>query len=374
MLLTALIPDTSHRVVSIIDITEEQRMLDMMLEQEANYLQLIRHVPVGIFTYGNWVIQFVNPSFCQITGYSEEELLGEPVSKIFPDYEQILKRDTKAEVVFSQKSGGQSPGTIWLKPFISDGEPIDLGILIDTSMQKQLEENLRSEIERRSDFVMVASHELRTPLQPVVGYIGLLLSDPDSFNLMPDVVDLLTHCQKHIDHERRIIDRMMALSLVDSGKIMPHIEEIILWNMVEEIILEYHCRNDADVKNEVPPTVSIQGDPDLLYHVFNSIILNAVRYNEPPREVSIQYETDENNHYIRIIDNGVGIDPASLENIFKPFHITDLQKLKREYNRLGLGLSIAQRYVQVHGGVITVSSVPGKGSIFTIQIPMRVVI
>lgn len=374
MLLTALIPDTRHRVVSIIDITEEQRMLDMMLEQEENYLQLIRYAPVGIFTFGHGEIQFVNPSFCQITGYAEDELLGEPVSKIFPDQKQILEKNTKVEIIFSRKNGEVSPGTVELRAFVSDGEPVDLGILIDTSIQKQLEENLRSEIERRSDFVMVASHELRTPLQPVVGYLDLILSDPDAFNLSSDVVDMLTLCQKHIDHERKIIDRMIALSIVDSGKILPHVQEIPLRDLIEDIILEYNCRADALVKNEVPTSAHLTGDPDLLYHVFNSIILNAVRYNEPPREVSVQYEADENNHYIRIIDNGIGIDPDSLENIFKPFHIADLQKLQREYNRLGLGLSIAQRYVQIHGGEITVESISGKGSVFSIRIPMRLVI
>jgi PAS domain S-box len=374
MLLTALIPDTHHRVVSIIDITEEQRILDMMLEQEANYLQLIRHVPVGIFTCGNGVIQFVNPSFCHITGYSEDELLGEPVSKIFPEACGLPQQNTPAEIVFTRKNGELSPGTVDMRAFRSDGEPVELGILIDISTQKRLEENLRGEIERRSDFVMVASHELRTPLQPVVGYLSLILADPDDHNLSPDVVEMLTLCQKHIDQERRIIDRMIALSLVDSNKIVPNSREIPIRDLIEDIIVEYNCRADALVKNEVPPSVTILGDPDLLYHVFTSIISNAVRYNEPPREVWVQYEADSDAHIIRVIDNGVGIDPESLSNIFEPFHIADLQKLTREYNRLGLGLSIAQRYVQVHGGEISVSSVPGKGSIFTIRIPMRLVI
>ncbi len=374
MLLTAIIPDTRHRVVSIIDITEEQRMLDMMLEQEANYLQLIRHVPVGIFTCGNGVIQFVNPSFCQITGYSEDELLGERVSSIFPEARGLPQQNTPAEIVFSRKNGEFSPGTVEMRAFRSDGEPVELGILIDISTQKRLEENLRGEIERRSDFVMVASHELRTPLQPVVGYLSLILADPGSLNLPPDVVEMLTLCQKHIDQERRIIDRMIALSLVDSNKIVPNSREIPIRDLIEDIIVEYNCRADARLKNEVPPSATIQGDPDLLYHVFTSIISNAVRYNEPPREVSVEYEADSDAHIIRVIDNGMGIDPESLSNIFEPFHIADLQKLTREYNRLGLGLSIAQRYVQVHGGEISVSSVPGKGSIFTIRIPMRLVI
>jgi PAS domain S-box-containing protein len=372
ILLTAPIPDTTHRVISLIDITDEQRMVEIIREQEANYRQLITHIPIGIFTSAHGLFSFVNPAFCRITGYSEDELISEPLTKIFPK-KHMVAFHTPEETPFLTKEGIERLGEVEFRMVMNDGEPADLGILIDISQHKMLEKNLKDEIERRSDFVTIASHELRTPLQPVIGYLGILLSDPDSFQLSSEVVDMLNLCQKHVDHERRIIDRMIELSIVDSGKITPVIEELSLRDLVDDIIRDHNYRTKAEVHNEVSPSVLLQGDPSLLYHIFTSLISNAVRYNDPPRIILVQYERDDANHYIRIVDNGVGIHASSLERIFKPFNIADLQKLNRQYDRLGLGLPIAQRYVQIHGGEITVLSTPDEGSIFTVRIPMVIV-
>ncbi|MDO9538660.1 MAG: PAS domain S-box protein [Methanocalculus sp.] len=373
MLLTAQIPDTSHRVVSLIDITEEQRMIEMIREQEANYQQLITHIPVGIFTCNRGIFTFVNPSFCRITGFPEDELIHEPITKVLPSQNDMVVYNTPKELPFSIKDGCERLGEVEFRVVMSDGEPVDLGILIDISQHKILEESLKDEIERRSDFVTIASHELRTPLQPVIGYLGLLLSDTDHYQLSQEVVDILNLLQKHIDHERRIIDRMIELSIVDSGKISPSFEDIMLQRAVEDIITDHSYRAKAEIINEISPSVIIRADSSLLYHAFNSLISNAVRYNDPPRIISVNYDADEGNHYIRIVDNGVGIESSSLARIFEPFNIADLQKLNRQYDRLGLGLPIAQRYVQIHGGEITVESTPDKGSIFTVRIPMVIV-
>jgi len=228
---------------------------------------------------------------------------------------------------------------------------------------------LKEEIERKSDFVMVASHELRTPLQPALGYLSLLTSDPEGFSLTDDVVTMLKNCQKNIDHERRIIDRILELSLLDSGKIVPSYESIPIHDFIEEIIRGSDHRSQAEVRNDIPRQAVMRGDPGLLYQVFSSIIQNAIRYNEPPRKVSIRYEADTKSQYIRIMDNGIGIDPEAQKKIFEPFHIADLNALSREYNRMGLGLPLAQRYIQLHGGDITLQSSPGEGSTFMIRIP-----
>ncbi len=225
---------------------------------------------------------------------------------------------------------------------------------------------LRDEIERKTDFVMVASHELRTPLQPVLGYLSLLTSDPKSFGLSGEVVDLLIRCQKNIDQERKIIDRVLELSLVDSGRIEPVYDTINLHNFLNDIIRESGYESDAEITNEIPQDLIIAADPSLLYQIFAVILSNAIRFNEPPREVALRYDAGDGGHSIRIQDNGIGIPLQAQEKIFAPFHIADLNNLSRQYNRLGLGLPIAQRYAQLHGGRITVESRPGEGSTFTV--------
>ncbi|WP_211531241.1 sensor histidine kinase [Methanocalculus chunghsingensis] len=245
----------------------------------------------------------------------------------------------------------------------------------EEELRSQLEEliiaqnALKEEIERKSDFVMVAAHELRTPLQPALGYLTLLTSDPGGFGLTDEVLEILSNCEKNIQKERRIVDRMLDLSVADSGKLTPSSEDIALYQMIEEIITLSGYRRDAVIRDEIPPSAIVQGDQILLSYVFNDIIQNAVRYNDPPREVSIRYAPDGGYHQITIKDNGTGIDPSLRPRIFEPFSIADRQHLTREYNRMGLGLPLALRYVQLHGGDIIVESTLGRGSSFTILLP-----
>ena len=228
---------------------------------------------------------------------------------------------------------------------------------------------LRDEIERKTDFVMVASHELRTPLQPAIGYLSLLTSDPQGFGISQEVVDILNRCQKNIDMERKIIDRFLELSLVDSGKIAPVYDTIHLHDFLKDIIEESGFQSDAEITNHIPQDLIISADPSLLYQVFSVILSNAIRFNEPPREVTLLYDAEEGGHSIRFTDNGIGISVPAQEKIFEPFYIAERDTLSRQYNRLGLGLPIAQRYVQLHGGRISVESAPGEGSTFTVWLP-----
>ncbi|WP_304918621.1 HAMP domain-containing sensor histidine kinase [Methanocalculus sp.] len=224
------------------------------------------------------------------------------------------------------------------------------------------EQALRDEIERKTDFVTIASHELRTPLQPALGYLSLITSDPEGFGLSDDVVVMLTSCLKYIDQQRKIIDRMLELSLVGSGKIVPVCESIHLHEFIEGIIIGSIGGSEAQVKNEIPPDVIISGDRSLLNQVFAGLISNAIRFSNPPRIVTLEYQREATGHAIRVIDNGIGIDASVQKKIFEPFHIADLENLSRNYDRLGLGLPIAMRYVELHGGDITLVSTPGQGS------------
>ena len=245
----------------------------------------------------------------------------------------------------------------------------------EEEMRSQLDElittqqALRDEVERKTDFVMIASHELRTPLQPALGYLDLLTSDPENFGLSGEVIEILTSCHQNIDRERRIIDRVLELSLVDSGKLKPKYERICLHTFIGEIIRASVNPSDARVKNSIPHDAVLYGDPSQLYQVFASIISDAIRYNDPPRDVELTYLKEAEYHMIIVTDNGIGIDISAQKKIFEPFHIADLGNLSRQYNRIGLGLPIAQRYTELHGGGITLVSTPGVGSRFTVRIP-----
>jgi signal transduction histidine kinase len=114
------------------------------------------------------------------------------------------------------------------------------------------------------------------------------------------------------------------------------------------------------------------GDAGRLAVALESLISNAVRYNDPPKEVWIRYRESPENHYIMVCDNGRGIPKEKIRSIFDPFYIGDACDQDKKGGGVGLSLSIANRYVRLHGGEITVASQVGEGSTFTIRIPKEV--
>jgi signal transduction histidine kinase len=101
------------------------------------------------------------------------------------------------------------------------------------------------------------------------------------------------------------------------------------------------------------------------------MLSNAVNYSKPPRKIRISYQsgTSDQMHRIAIQDNGIGITNTQLDEIFEPFQLPDSGNISRKYDRIGLSLSIAKKYVQMHGGYISVDSIVNLGSTFTIHIP-----
>ncbi|MDI6718414.1 MAG: PAS domain S-box protein [Methanomicrobiales archaeon] len=228
---------------------------------------------------------------------------------------------------------------------------------------------LEREIRHRRDFITTAAHELRTPLQPILGYLHLLLDEPDLYSLNEETTRILRLCLENVERERRIVDRMLELSILYNGRLQLDRGEIRLFDLVSSIIARGGYDKDAAVTVRIPRDTVIVADPNCIYQAIETLVSNAVRYNTPPKAVSITYSSDGRDHCIAVEDNGIGIDKKSLGAIFKPFYLPDADNLSRQTNRMGLGLSIAREYIRLHGGDIHVRSRINQGSTFTIRIP-----
>jgi signal transduction histidine kinase len=250
-----------------------------------------------------------------------------------------------------------------------------LGISRDiTEQEKEKREanQLEKEIDYRKDFVMTAAHELRTPLQPILGYLHLLLDDPEYFSLTAETGKMLRTCLDNVERERHIVDRMLELSLLYAEKISINPTDVALKPLVLDIVRMGEYDHHAEIAMDIPEGVHLVADRDCLYTVLECLISNAIRFNNPPRHVGIRYQMDGSFHAISVEDDGIGISPSALQAIFEPFHLADAEKLSRPYNRIGLALSIARKYINLHGGTIDVESTVGEGSTFTVRIPPEV--
>ncbi|HZD43352.1 MAG TPA: ATP-binding protein, partial [Methanomicrobiales archaeon] len=238
--------------------------------------------------------------------------------------------------------------------------------------EREAKVQLEREIKHRRDFITTAAHELRTPLQPILGYLHLLLDDPDLYSLDAETTRILRMCLVNVERERRIVDRMLELSILYNGRIQIDLEYIPICNLVNTLIENGGYGTEANIENRIPEDVIMRVDGNCMYQVIETLVSNAIRYNTSPKSVWITYREDKTNHYLSVQDNGIGIEERALESIFKPFYLPDAANLSRQTNRMGLGLSIAREYIGLHGGDISVESHMGEGSTFTVRIPKEV--
>jgi signal transduction histidine kinase len=212
---------------------------------------------------------------------------------------------------------------------------------------------------------------MRTPLQPILGYLNLLISDPAGFGITDDTKKILERCLASVDRERQIINQMLELSVLESGKLELSYSDFNLAGLVKTILDTSGYPAKAEVSVDIPDDIQLHGDKERLYSVIDSILANAVNYSKPPRRIRVYYKAakDKSHHLISIEDNGVGIPKNALASIFEPFQLADAAKLSRKYDRIGLSLSIAKKVIEMHGGDIIVKSSENAGSTFTIHLP-----
>jgi PAS domain S-box-containing protein len=350
------------------------------------YRQLTENSPTSILIVQKGIILYANPSFTVFSGYIAPEVIGkELVTYIDPQDFHIFSEYAKtwsdaksvarhAEFRFVTKDGETRVGVLFANPIFHANKPATMINLMDISEKLRLEEKIHMDNERRRGIIITIAHELRTPLQPILGYLNLLISDPQGFGIVDDTKKILERCLTSVDRERQIINQMLELSILESGKLPLSLSEFPLEPLIRSVMETSGYGSKAEITVSIPPDILLSADKERLYNVFDSILSNAINYSKPARKIEIFYRpgADDNYHHISVRDNGIGIAPISLASIFEPFQLADAAKLSRKYDRIGLSLSIAKKVVQMHGGDITVESIVNSGSTFTIHLPRKV--
>ena len=215
------------------------------------------------------------------------------------------------------------------------------------------------------------SHELRTPLQPVLGYLNLLLQDPKSFGVTDETLQILDRCAKSVDRERQIINQMLELSVLEGEESSLDYSVFSVGSMVKAVIASGGYSLKAEIATDIPQELVFEADRQKLTYALDVLIANGISYSKPPKKIWITYRPSPSLpfHRLAIQDNGVGITEAQLDAIFKSGEETDMTKGR--IGGPGLSLAIAKKYVQLHGGYISVDSIVNIGTTFTIHIPKK---
>jgi len=368
---------------SVININARKLAEKLNNDNMIKYRQLTEGSPTSILIVQNGTIRFANPSFVAFVGYSLVEITGKNLSAfIEPSHLDAFnefaakwaqKFPTKhaKEFRFLTKTGETRVGSLFTNQVIHTGIPATLINIVDITEKQRLEDQIHKDNERRRGVIVTVAHELRTPLQPILGYLNLLLSDAEGFGIKDDTKKILERCLASVDRERQIINQMLDLSVLESGKLQLTCSTFPLAPLVKKVLDTGGYATKAELTVDIGDSVQIIGDKERLFSVLDSLLSNAVNFSKPPRKIGIFYRSEigEQQHHISIRDNGVGIPQDQFSSIFEPFQLADGTVLSRKYERLGLSLSIAKNIVQMHGGSISVESVVNAGSTFTIHLP-----
>jgi PAS domain S-box-containing protein len=367
----------------VIDINKRKCAEQAAEENYTRYQQVTEGSPTCIIITSDQKIVYTNPAFQTFSGYDADELAGKDLLLLIheDDKADFLNipahsgnpngRTDKVEYRFLSKNGEIRLAAAFFSPIQQKGETSLLINLVDITEKEQLKERIEQDSERSRGIIRKVADELRTPLQPIMGYLNLLTGDPQAYGVTDETRVILDRCAKSVDHERQIINQMLELSVLDAGKIPLDYTTFSPGKMVQSIIDAGGYATKANLTLDIPKNLTLEADPGKISIVIESMLSNAVNYSKPPRKIRISYQsgTSDKMHRISIQDNGIGITNTQLDEIFEPFQLPDSGNISKKYDRIGLSLSIAKKYIQMHGGYISVDSIVNLGSTFTIHLP-----
>jgi PAS domain S-box-containing protein len=311
----------------------------------------------------------VNPSFERQTGLSGAR--GKTMRELAPEHEEHwfevygrIARTGKA-VRFELPAAELHR---WYDVYAwRYGEPDQRQVAIlfnDVTVRKQAEEALREDARRKDEFMAMLAHELRNPLSAIALGADLLkraqLDDPKAAFAVPAI-------ERQTKQLQRLADDMLDMARATYGKLTLKKERIHLLEMARAVAA-LHRKTQQRATIEVAGEAAwVEGDAARVQQMIGNLIENAVKYGGTSIRLSVRQADGKG--CLSVQDNGQGIAPELLPDLFKPF-VQGAQPLDRAQGGLGLGLALVDRLAILHGGKVEASSEgPGKGSTFTVLLP-----
>ncbi len=397
-----------------IEITERKLAEEALQESEKRYRDLADLLPQTVFELDERAnLIFVNRNAFDMFCYSQEDFdKGLSAIQMFiPEDQDRAKENIQKrlrgeklginEYTALRKDGNTFPVLVHSAPIIHEGKPIGLrGIIIDITEHKRMERKLQErneqldaqneelvarqqelvektrEVERanqlKSEFLANMSHELRTPLNVIIGFSQLMLDGvPGKINKKQRqcLEDILSSGQ----HLLNLINEVLDLSKIESGKMELRLRNISLRNVIESLrstmmpmLTQRKQSLDVELEKGLP---SVHVDEARLRQVFLNLLSNASKVTPDGGKLEVKTAREDDWCQVSVVDNGIGIKKEDQERMFEPFCQLD-NPLTKEKSGTGLGLTLARQIVEQHGGQIWVESEYGKGSRFTFTLPL----
>lgn len=390
----AVVRDITERLKIEQQLKEANQTLEQRVEErtakvkeQATILDQIHDSVVSTDLEGN--ITNWNTGAERLFGFTRDEAIGRNISFVYPaDQLEVLQKDVispllqkgehETEVEMTNKSGQRFFAHLSLSLLHDEtGKPSGMvGYSLDITEHKKAEEELRhardmAEKASRSktEFLSRMSHELRTPMNAILGF-GQLLENNLSGNLSTEDLESISEILKGGYHLLELINEVLDLSRVESGRLQLSLEDVELCLLVKETItLISPLAEQSGIKIIFPDNIegmAIHADRMRIKQVILNILSNAVKYNCKNGSITIQCSQENNRVRLAVTDTGPGIPEGLQDRVFEPFDRLNADTTSIEGT--GIGLSLAKKLLEFMGGHIGFDSQPGEGTTFWIEI------
>lgn len=362
-------------------------------ESEERFRQLAEniHDVFWITSHPDRQVLYVSPAYHRLWGLDASLVYGDPGAwkrLIHPDDQARVEAAYIAEGLtgrFDQSYRIRINGTVrWVRdrcfPLKNNAGAVYrvAGITEDITERRELEEQLRVHVQqleaadrRKDQFLAMLGHELRNPLAPIVTMADALRAGPPLDDRVLRGINIIARQARQL---ARLIDDLLDVARITEGKIVLRRQVIDLQPAVLQAVestrpfIEAH-RHGVSLKFP-PHPVRVEADSVRLVQIFTNLLTNAARYTPRGGRIDVRVATDGAEALIAVKDNGVGIAPERIAGLFEPFAQSH-EAAARAQGGLGIGLALARRLVELHGGSLHADSAgPGRGSEFIVRLPL----
>jgi PAS domain S-box-containing protein len=380
------------RLMVLRDTTERMELEETLRQSEQRYRRLIDNAPFPslVSSTVDGAVLYANRQACDLlllesdvdVSYRFADFFA--VSHAYEDVFTLIRQQgaiADYEVQLQNIVGRPFSALISATPILFIEEEAVLACINDITVRKAAEQTLteakvaaETAVRAKNEFLATMSHELRTPLSSIIGLAEALLGEGYGPLTDRQKQSLATIVQSG-DQLTTLVSEVLTLSRLEAGAIELACTSTPIDEVCQSALYSIQSTRPPHASPLVytiqPANLMLEVDPRRLREILIHLLRNAVKFTPPECRVGLAVTALPEARAVQFVvwDEGIGIEPEAQAKLFRPFAQLDTG-LARHYDGMGIGLAIVQHLVTLHGGIVTVESTPGKGSRFTVSLPM----